>query len=144
MTHVPYNGAGPALNDVAAGLVQLTFTTYTSAQAMLKTDRVAAVAVASPRRLAALPKVPTFEESGVHGMEMGTMNGLLAPAKTPPAVVAKLYAALKKASQSADFKTRFLEQGADLIVEDPATFSTYIKNDLEFWKALVDKTGGLR
>jgi len=96
MTHVPYNGAGPALNDVAAGLVQLTFTTYTSAQALLKTDKVSAVAVAGKRRLVSLPQVPTFEESGVKGLEMGTMNGLLAPAKTPQPVIDKIYAAAGK------------------------------------------------
>jgi tripartite-type tricarboxylate transporter receptor subunit TctC len=141
MIHVPYNGAGPALTDVAAGTVQLTFTTFTSAQALLKSDRIAAVAVASNRRLAALPQVPTFEESGIHGMEIGTMNGLLAPAKTPPAIVEKIYAALKKASESPEFKAQFVEQGADMLIEPPAQFSAYIKADLPRWKDLIVKSG---
>ncbi|MET1113734.1 MAG: tripartite tricarboxylate transporter substrate binding protein [Comamonas sp.] len=141
MTHVPYNGAGPALNDVAAGLVQLTFTTYTSAQALLKTDKVAAVAVAGKRRLDVLPQVPTFEEGGMHGLEMGTMNGLLAPAKTPPAVIEKLYAAVQRAAQRPDFKAQILDQGADLLIEDPARFGAYIRADVQRWKELSERTG---
>lgn len=142
MTHVPYNGAGPALNDVAAGLVQLTFTTYTSAQALLKTDKVSAVAVAGKRRLVSLPQVPTFEESGVKGLEMGTMNGLLAPAKTPQAVVDKIYAAVARSAERQDFKAQFLEQGADLLVEDPSQFAAYIRTDVQRWKELIARTGG--
>ena len=141
MTHVPYNGAGPALNDVAAGRVQLTFTTYPSAQALLKTDKVAAVAVAGKRRLDALPQIPTFEESGVHGLEMGTMNGLLAPARTPAAVIDKLYAAVQRAVQQQDFKAQFLDQGADLLAEDPVQFGAYIRADVQRWKALSARTG---
>ena len=140
LTHVPYNGAGPALNDVAAGLVQLTFTTYSSAQAMLKAEKVAALAIASERRLASMPQIPTFRESGIQGMEMGTMNGLLAPANTPQPVIDKIYAALQRAAQRDEFKTQFVEQGADLVVEDPATFRTYIRNDLQRWKDLTART----
>lgn len=141
MTHVPYNGAGPALNDVAAGLVQLTFTTYTSAQALLKTDKVAAVAVAGTRRLDALAQVPTFEESGLRGLEMGTMNGLLAPAKTPAAVVDRIYAAVQRVAQHQDFKAQLREQGADLVAEDPARFGAYIRADVQRWKELSARTG---
>jgi len=141
MTHVPYNGAGPALNDVAAGRVQLTFTTFTSAQALLKSQRVAAVAVANPQRLAALPGVPTFEESGLKGMEIGTMNGLLAPARTPAAVVEKLYAALRRAAEQPEFKAHFRDQGADLLLEAPAVFSAHIQTDLKRWRDLTSRAG---
>ncbi len=141
MTHVPYNGAGPALNDVAAGRVQLTFTTFTSAQALLKSQRVAAVAVANPKRLGALPGVPTFEEGGLKGLEIGTMNGLLAPARTPAAVVDKIYAALKRAAESPDFKAQFREQGADLLLESPAAFSAHIPSDLRRWRELTTRAG---
>ncbi len=144
MTHVPYNGAGPALNDVAAGLVQLTFTTYTSAQALLKTDKVSAVAVAGKRRLVSLPQVPTFEESGVKGLEMGTMNGLLAPAKTPQPVIDKIYAAVLRAAERQEFKAQFVEQGAELLVEDPAQFAAYIRSDVQRWKELTARIGGVQ
>jgi hypothetical protein len=88
---------GPALTDIAAGQVQLTFTTFTSAQALLAAKRVDAVVVANRKRLAVMPDMPTFEKAGIKGMEIGTMNGLLVPAGTPPAVVvvvARIYAAL--------------------------------------------------
>ena len=144
MTQVPYNGAGPALNDVAAGMVQLTFTTYTSAQALLKTDKVSAVAVAGKRRLVSLPQVPTFEESGVKGLEMGTMNGLLAPAKTPQPVIDKIYAAVLRAAERQEFKAQFVDQGAELLVEDPAHFATYIRSDVQRWKELTARIGGVQ
>lgn len=144
MVHVPYNGAGPALTDVASGQVQLTFTTYTSAQALLAARRVDAVAVANRNRLATMPDVPTFEELGMKGMEFGTMNGLLAPANTPPAVVAKLYAALVKVGQSPEFRRQFIEQGGEVLLESPAVFSAYVRDDLNRWKTLIPKIGGLQ
>ena len=99
MTHVPYNGAAPALTDVAAGVVPLSFTTYASAQALLKTDKLSAVAITGKRRLDSLPQVPTFEESGLRGLDIGVMNGLLAPANTPQPVIDKIYAAVQRAAQ---------------------------------------------
>jgi tripartite-type tricarboxylate transporter receptor subunit TctC len=144
MVHVPYNGAGPALTDVAAGQVQLTFTTFTSAQALLSAKRIDAVAVANRNRLATMPDTPTFEELGIKGMEIGTMNGLLAPAGTPPAVINKIYAALHKAGQSAEFRKQFIEQGGEVLLEDPRTFTTYVREDLGRWKTLTSKIGGLK
>ncbi|MDO8278645.1 MAG: tripartite tricarboxylate transporter substrate binding protein [Burkholderiaceae bacterium] len=144
MVHVPYNGAGPALADVASGQVQLTFTTYTSAQALLAGKRVDAVAVANRNRLATMPDVPTFEELGMKGMEFGTMNGLLAPANTPPAVVARLYAALVKVGQSPEFRKQFIDQGGEVLLESPAVFSAYVRDDLNRWKTLIPKIGGLQ
>ncbi len=144
MVHVPYNGAGPALTDVAAGQVQLTFTTYTSAQALLAAKKVDAVAVANRNRLATMPDTPTFDELGIKGMEIGTMNGLLAPAGTPPAVINKIYAALVKAGQSPEFRKQFVDQGGEVLLESPAVFTTYVREDLNRWKALIPKIGGLQ
>jgi tripartite-type tricarboxylate transporter receptor subunit TctC len=144
MVHVPYNGAGPALTDVAAGQVQLTFTTYTSAQALLAAKKVDAVAVANRNRLATMPDVPTFEEMGIKGMEIGTMNGLLAPAGTPPAIVNKIHAALVKAGQSAEFRKQFVDQGGEVLLESPAVFTTYIRDDLVRWKTLIPKIGDVK
>ena len=144
MVHVPYNGAGPALTDVAAGQVQLTFATYTSAQALLAAKKVDAVAVANRNRLATMPDTPTFDELGIKGMEIGTMNGLLAPAGTPPAVINKIYAALVKAGQSPEFRKQFVDQGGEVLLESPAVFTTYVREDLNRWKALIPKIGGLQ
>lgn len=144
MVHVPYNGAGPALTDVAAGQVQLTFTTYTSAQALMAAKKVDAVALANRSRLAVMPDVPTFEELGFKGMEIGTMNGLLAPAGTPRAVVDKIYAAIVRAGQSAEFRKQFIDQGGDVLLEAPATFSAYVRDDMNRWKTLIPKIGGVQ
>ena len=144
MVHVPYNGAGPALTDVAAGQVQLTFTTFTSARGLLAAKKVDAVAVANRNRLAVMPDVPTFEEAGIKGMEIGTMNGLLAPAGTPPAIVAKIYAALLKAGQNQEFRSQFVDQGGEVLLESPAVFATYIREDLNRWKTLIPKIGGIQ
>lgn len=144
MVHVPYNGAGPALTDVAAGQVQLTFTTYTSAQALLAAKKVDAVAVANRNRLATMPDTPTFDELGIKGMEIGTMNGLLAPAGTPPAVINKIYAALVKAGQNPEFRKQFVDQGGEVLLESPAVFTTYVREDLNRWKTLIPRIGGVQ
>lgn len=144
MVHIPYNGAGPALNDVAAGQVQLTFSTYASAQALLAAKRIDAVAVANRNRLVTMPDVPTFEEVGIKGLEMGTMNGFFAPTNTPPAVIAKLYAALQKAGQSTEFRKQYVDQGGEVLLESPSVFATYIRDDLLRWKILIHNLGGIQ
>lgn len=144
MVHVPYNGAGPALTDVAAGQVQLTFTTYTSAQALLAAKKVDVVAVANRNRLPTMPDTPTFDELGIKGMEIGTMNGLLAPAGTPPAVINKIYAALVKAGQNPEFRKQFVDQGGEVLLESPAVFTTYVREDLNRWKTLIPRIGGVQ
>ncbi len=141
MVHVPYNGAAPALTDVVAGNVQMTFTTYVSASALLQGGRVKAVAVASDKRLPLLPNVPTFGESGYKGIEIGTMFGLLAPAKTPPAVVQKIYATIEAASKTEDFRQQIAKQGADLVVNSPETYTRYIADDVAKWKKLIAQIG---
>jgi tripartite-type tricarboxylate transporter receptor subunit TctC len=88
--------------------------------------------------------VPTFEEMGIKGMEIGTMNGLLAPAGTPPAIVNKIHAALVKAGQSAEFRKQFVDQGGEVLLESPAVFTTYIRDDLVRWKTLIPKIGDVK
>jgi len=142
MVHIPYNGAAPALTDVASGQVQLTFTTYISAKPLMSGKKVSALAVASKERLAALPEVPTFEEAGVKGVEIGTMFGLLAPAKTPPGVIRRLYDALAKAAKTPEFLAQIAEQGGNVVLNSPADYSTYIQADVVRWKELITKIGG--
>ncbi len=141
MVHVPYNGAAPALTDVVAGQVQMTFTTYISAKGLLDGGRVKAVAVASASRLPVLPDVPTFTESGFRDIEIGTMFGLLAPARTPPAIVQKLYSAILAASKSEDFRQQILSQGGAVVVNDPQTYARYIADDVDKWKKLIARIG---
>jgi tripartite-type tricarboxylate transporter receptor subunit TctC len=141
IVHVPYNGAAPALTDVVSGQVQMTFTTYISAQSLLQGNRVKVVAVASEKRLPLLPNVPTFGESGYNGIEIGTMFGLLAPAKTPSAVVQKIYGAIQAAAQTDAFKQQILQQGGEVVVNSPEVYTRYIAADVDKWKKLIAQIG---
>jgi tripartite-type tricarboxylate transporter receptor subunit TctC len=142
IVHVPYNGAAPALTDVASGQVQLTFTTYISAKPLMSGKNVAALAVANKERLAALPDVPTFEELGVKGVEIGTMFGLLAPARTPSAVVQRLHAVLAKAAATPEFRAQIAEQGGNVVLNTPREYAAYIQSDVARWKTLIARIGG--
>lgn len=143
MTHVPYGGAAPAITDIASGQVHMTFTTYISAQAMLSAGKLRALAVAANARLPVLPKVPTFAEEGFKDMEFGTMFALLAPAGTPPAIVDALYKAIKDASANPEFKEKIAQQGGYMVVDSPADYSKYVRDDVAKWASLIRRIGGV-
>lgn len=142
MVHIPYSGAAPALADVLAGQVQMTFTTYISAQGQLNAGTLKALAVASRERLPVQPDVPTFAERGMD-IEVGTMFGLLAPAGTPPAAIDTLYHALKQASTDPAFNANIVKQGARMVVNTPSEYDAYLRQDTEKWKTLVQQIGNV-
>ncbi|WP_161564072.1 tripartite tricarboxylate transporter substrate binding protein [Cupriavidus lacunae] len=142
IVHVPYTGAAPALTDVLSGQVQMTFTTYISAQAMLSAGRMKALGVASKNRLPVLPNVPTFAEQGLD-IEVGTMFGLLAPAGTPRPIVDKLYAVIKQAAADEAFQEKIMQQGGTVVADDPDHYNAYLREDVARWAALIKKIGGL-
>lgn len=139
MEHIPYPGAAPALTDIVAGQVQMTFTTYVSARSLLEGERVRAVAVASPDRLPVIPDVPTFAEAGLDDFEIGTMFGLLAPKGTPEPIIERLYQILKKASTAPEFQKRITDLGASVVVNPPAKYDEYLRQDVAKWADLVKK-----
>jgi tripartite-type tricarboxylate transporter receptor subunit TctC len=141
MVHVPYKGAAPALTDVVAGRVEFTFTTYTSAASFLKSGRLKAIGVASAHRLPLLPEVPTFNESGFDGFEVGTMFALFAPARTPQAVVRTLYQELAKAGKTPDFSEKVADLGANVVFDTPEAFADYVAKDVEKWKKVIKDIG---
>lgn len=143
MVHVPYGGAAPAIADTLSGQIQVTFTTYLSAQGLLKGGKLRAVAVASANRLAAIPDVPTFNESGFKEFEIGTMFGLLGPAKTPKEVVQKIYAALEAAAQTKEFRDLIVDQGAEIVVNTPEVYADYMVKDVDKWKKLIKQIGNI-
>ena len=143
MTHVPYGGAAPAITDIASGQVQMTFTTYISAQAMLSAGKLRALAVAANARLPVLPNVPTFAEEGYKDMEFGTQFALLAPAGTPRPIIDALYQAIKEASANPDFKERIAQQGGYMVVDTPADYDKYIREDVAKWASLIKRIGGV-
>lgn len=141
MTHVPYAGAAPAITDIVAGQVQMTFTTYVSARSMLEGGRLKALAVASKQRLPVLPDVATFAELGMKDFEFGTMFGLLAPKGTPKEVIAKLYGAIHAASDTQTFKDQIISQGATVVVDTPDEYDAYLAADVKKWKAMIQEIG---
>lgn len=143
MMHIPYKGAAPALADVAGGQVEMSFTTYISGKSLLEAGKVRALAVASKNRLAALPKVPTFAESGVPDMEIGTMFGLLAPAGVPQTVIDSLFGALSKAADTEAFRAQIEGMGGEVVLNSPTEYATYVREDVAKWKALINRIGGV-
>lgn len=143
ITHIPYNGAAPAITDIVAGQVQMTFTTYTSAKAMLEGNRLKALAVAHKDRLPALPDVPTFAELGIPDFEFGTMFGLLAPMGTPTPILQKLYEAIEHASHDKTFQEKIVQLGANMVINSPAEYDDYLKADVNKWRDLTRQVGGI-
>jgi tripartite-type tricarboxylate transporter receptor subunit TctC len=133
IVHVPYKGASGALNDVLAGHVSMAFMTSTSAMPFLKEGKVRPIAVASARRLPQLPNVPTMAESGLPGFEVDSWNGLLAPAGTPPAIVARLQREVAKAVASPELRDPLTAQGAVLVGSTPAEFRAHIAREVGHW-----------
>lgn len=141
IVHVPYKGAGPAMVDVLSGRVQLYFATMPAAMPHVKSGKLAAVAVTSARRSPALPDVPTIAESGVAGYEASTWYGLLAPAHTPGAAVARLHQATVKILADAALREKLAGQGFEPIGDSPGEFGAYIKSEIAKWAKVVRDAG---
>ena len=133
MLHVPYKGSGPAMNDLIGGQVQTMIETMPAAQQHIKAGSLRALAVAMPTRTSNLPDVPTAAEAGLPDFIVTSMFGLLAPAKTPPAVVAKLTAALEKILAAPDTQTRMDAQGVIAGYLNPADSAKRIKAEIDKW-----------
>jgi len=141
IVHVPYKGAGPAMVDVLSGQVQLYFATMPAAMPHVKPGKLAPVAVTSARRSQALPDLPTVAESGVPGYEASTWYGVLAPAHTPSAVVARLHGDIAKILGDAALHARLADQGFDPVGSSPEEFGAYIKSEILKWGKVIRDAG---
>ena len=141
IVHVPYKGAGPAMADVLSGQVQLYFATMPAAMPHVKPGKLAPVAVTSARRSQALPGLPTIAESGVPGYEASTWYGVLAPAHTPAAVVARLHGDIVKILADAALHARLADQGFDPVGNSPEEFGAYIKSEILKWGKVIRDAG---
>ena len=141
LTHVPYKGAGPAIADVAAGQVPITFTSMATAAPLVKAGRLRVLGVTSSKRLAAFPDVPTFEESGLSGLTFEHWWGIMAPARTPAAVVAKLNGEIVKALAAPDVRDRLTELADEPRTNTPDQFRALIESDLARWAKVVRDAG---
>jgi tripartite-type tricarboxylate transporter receptor subunit TctC len=139
ITHIPYRGAGPALNDTVAGQVPIIFDNLPSALPFINTGKLVPIVVAAPQRLAVLPNVPTFKDVGLEAVNRMAYYGLLAPKGTPPDIVGKVHAAAMKALQDPAVRKRIEDTGSLVIGNTPAQFTDQIKAELAVYKQVVDK-----
>ncbi|MFI4931026.1 MAG: tripartite tricarboxylate transporter substrate binding protein BugE [Burkholderiales bacterium] len=137
ITHIPYRGAGPALNDTVAGQVPMIFDNMPSALPFIKDGRLVAIVVAAPQRLAALPNVPTFKEVGLEPVNRMAYYGIYGPKGLPKEVVDKVSAAAKKALEDANVRKRIEETGSLVVANSPAEFAEQIKAEFEIYKKIV-------
>lgn len=141
MVHVPYKGSAPALTDLMGGQVQLMFDNLPSSLAQIKAGKLRAIAVTSAQRAAALPNIPTIAESGLAGFEASSWFGLLAPAGTPPAIVARINADVNQWLQTSAAKEQLLAQGAAPAGGTPEQFAAHIRAETEKWAKVVKVSG---
>jgi tripartite-type tricarboxylate transporter receptor subunit TctC len=138
MTHIPYRGAGPALNDLLSGQVQLTWNNLSSNLAQIQGGKLRALAVASPSRVPQLPDVPTFEELKLPDLNLTSWNGLAAPAKTPEAIVNRLYQETRKIVSDRANQALWVEKGL-IVPEDisPAAYRKEIVERIKFYQRIA-------
>ena len=141
MTHIPYRGAGPALNDTVAGQVQIIFDNMPSALPFIKDGRLIPIVVSAPQRLSQLPNVPTFKEVGLEPVNRMAYYGLLAPKGTPKDVIDRVHAAAKKALEDPVVRKRIEDTGSLVLGNTPEQFAVQIKAELEVYKTVVAKQG---
>jgi tripartite-type tricarboxylate transporter receptor subunit TctC len=137
ITHIPYRGAGPALNDTVAGQVQIIFDNLPSALPFIQQKRLIPIVVAAPQRLAVLPDVPTFKEVGLEPVNRMAYYGILGPKGLPKEVVDKVSAATLKALQDPAVRKRIEDTGSIIVGNTPEQFSAQIKAEYEVYKKVV-------
>ena len=139
--HVPYKGAPPAMVDLLAGQVALTFATAPSAVPHVKSGKIRALGVSTVKRISALPEVPTIAEAGVTGFEAGGSNGLVVPTGTPAAIVERLNTAIVKIVNEPAMRKYLSEQGAEPRTMTPIEYSNYLKSEVAKWAKVVKASG---
>ncbi|MGV3499874.1 MAG: tripartite tricarboxylate transporter substrate binding protein BugE [Hydrogenophaga sp.] len=139
ITHIPYRGAGPALNDTIGGQVPIIFDNLPSALPHILGGRLVAIVVAAPQRVAALPNVPTFKEVGLEPVNRMAYYGLIGPKGMAPDVVNKIHAAATDALKDAGVRKRIEDTGSLVVGNSPSEFTAQIKAEFEVYKGVVAK-----
>lgn len=135
--HIPYRGAGPALNDTVAGQVPIIFDNIPSALPFVQANRLVPIVVAAPQRLAVLPNVPTFKEMGLEPVNRMAYYGILGPKGLPREVVDRINAAARKALEDPAVRKRIEDTGSLVIGNSPAEFAAQIKAEFEVYRQVV-------
>jgi tripartite-type tricarboxylate transporter receptor subunit TctC len=138
---VPYRGGGPLANDVLAGKLDFSFSTVPTVLSLIEAGRVRALAVATAARSALLPGVPTVAEAGVAGFEVPNWDSWLAPRGTPPAVIARLNAAMRQVLSEPEIIAEYNKRGMEPLPSDPATLGAEIHQRIAQFAPIVRATG---
>lgn len=140
MTHIPYRGAGPALNDTVAGQVTIIFDNIPSALPFVQSGKLIPIVVAAPQRLSQLPNVPTFKEVGLEPVNRMAYYGILGPKNLPKEVVDKVNAGVKKALEDPAVRKRIEDTGSLVVANTPEQFAAQIKAEYEVYKKVVEQS----
>lgn len=138
ITHIPYRGAGPALNDTVAGQVPIIFDNVPSSMPFLATNRLVPIVVAAPQRLKLLPNVPTFKEVGLAPVNRMAYYGIYGPKGLPKEVVDKINAGVRKALEDPAVRKRIEDTGSFIVANTPEQFAEQIKEEFAVYKKVVD------
>ena len=138
VTHIPYRGAGPALNDTVAGQVPIIFDNMPSALPFIRDGRLVPIVVAAPQRLSQLPNVPTLKEVGLEPVNRMAYYGIYGPKGLPQEVVDKVHAAVKKTMELPEVRARIEGTGSLVVANTPAEFGAQIKAEFEVYKKVVE------
>jgi tripartite-type tricarboxylate transporter receptor subunit TctC len=141
MQHIPYKGSPPALQDVVGGQVAMTFDNITTAWPLAKGGKLRALAVTTSKRSEIAPDVPTLSESGLAGYEVGSWQGVFAPAGTPAAIVKRLNAEIVKIINMPDVKEKLIGLGAEPVGNTSEEFAALVKTEVVKWAEVVKKSG---
>lgn len=140
-THVPYRGAGPALNDIVSGQVEFMAVNLPPAIGLVTSGQVTPLAVTTAKRAPALPNVPTVAESGFAGYETVAWFGLLGPQGVPPAIVERMHAEIVKACADTQIQEKLAVLGGETVCNSPAEFKAFLAADIARWKDVAGKAG---
>jgi len=138
ITHIPYRGAGPVLNDTVAGQVPMIFDNLPSALPFIKDNRLVPIVVAAPQRLAVLPNVPTFKEVGLEAVNRMAYYGIYGPKGLPKEVVDKINAGVRKALEDPAVRKRIEDTGSLIVANTPEQFAAQMKAEFDVYKKVVD------
>ena len=137
MTHVPYKGGAPAMADVASGQIDMLFSTRIEANGLIQSGMLLPLAVTTAKRAAASPDLPTMQEAGVPGYEVAGWYGLLAPARTPPTIIAKLNAEVDRILTMEDVQKKIRMDGSEPVGGTSAHFGAHIRSEVGRWRTLI-------
>ena len=141
ITHIPYKGTGPALNEMVAGQVQVAMFNLIAAMPVVHSGRLRGIAVSGGKRTSQLPDVPTLAELGIKGFEVPTGHMIMVPAATPKDIVARLHQEIVKALQLPDVRARLEAEGAEIIGNTPEQAAAIVRTELDKWADVIRKTG---